>query len=432
MSVQLVTDQDVDAQQEVTMRFADMSKGGGFTWQGPDGTYDWANGWDLSTPGKAVTWPVYASGASFTSTDSRGWALYLGGFLYIARGRYIKKYVPDATPSSTWAVADTKDLGASNVIGGRPVAFRGKGYFPVRIGAGGSATNWQELTPGGTDSWASGPAGKEALCFEVWREELVRGNTNVISKCSVTPTTGGNWGADYTVGDSGFNITDLMVYGRILLIGKQDGIFSFDETLNAVNVLRDLVGIADDSNFMGMNVIQGRVYAPHKMGLIEYSGDTWQFVGLEAEGGLDGDLSRGWGRTMQIAPAGKQFFATVNDYTNTRGALISFNPALGRPTQAITPHMHQSVTGATYEAVVVLSSASEPSSIKQASTTADDSAVGTVTWASTANAVSSNDNYATAGVGTSHYLKLTNFGFNIPSSATITGVTVYIERSAVE
>lgn len=429
---QRISDQEIGAEQEITLRFTDLSKGSGFTWQGPEGTYDWASGWDMSTPGKATTWPRYASGAAFTTTDARGWGMYLGGYLYFGRGRYVKKYSPDATPGSTWAVLETKDLGASNVVGGRPAAFKGKGYWPLRIGAGGTATTWEEVTPGGSDSWATGPAGEEATCFRVWKEELVRGNGNVIAKCSVTPTTGGNWGAEYTVGDSGSSLTDMVIYSRLLMIGKQDGLFSFDETLNVASAIPDLAGIADDNNFLGMEVIQGYLYAPHKMGLIQYSGDTWQFVGAEAEGGLDADLSRGWGRVVSLAPAGKQVFMTVNDYRNTRGAVISLNPALGRPTQSVTPHMHQSVVDATFESCIVLSSASEPSTVKEPSTIADDSAVGTITWGSTANAASSNDNYATAAVGTSHYLKVTNFGFNLPATATVTGVTVYIERSAVE
>ena len=68
-------------------------------------------------------------------------------------------------------------------------------------------------------------------------------------------------------------------------------------------------------------------------------------------------------------------------------------------------------------------------------TTADDNAVGTKTWATTSNATVSDDahsivNCAAGALETSHYLKCTNFGFSIPSGATIDGVTVAIERKA--
>lgn len=67
-----------------------------------------------------------------------------------------------------------------------------------------------------------------------------------------------------------------------------------------------------------------------------------------------------------------------------------------------------------------------------AGTAADGNAVGTLTWDSPANAAgSSTGDYAsvtaaTGGSEYSHYLKLTNFGFSIPSGATIDGVQVRI------
>jgi hypothetical protein len=68
-------------------------------------------------------------------------------------------------------------------------------------------------------------------------------------------------------------------------------------------------------------------------------------------------------------------------------------------------------------------------------TLADDAAVGAVAWSNPGNAASSNDVYAvfsTSGVQQSHYLKATNFGFAIPTGATIDGVTVSIERKAAD
>lgn len=65
-------------------------------------------------------------------------------------------------------------------------------------------------------------------------------------------------------------------------------------------------------------------------------------------------------------------------------------------------------------------------------TQADDNAVGTQTWADVANVASSNDARSTSsgltGSVSTHYLKCTNFGFSIPSGATIDGITVTIER----
>ena len=64
----------------------------------------------------------------------------------------------------------------------------------------------------------------------------------------------------------------------------------------------------------------------------------------------------------------------------------------------------------------------------------DNNSVGTVTWTSPGNILSSDNNYANAllstSTTTSHYLLAKGFGFSIPSGATIDGITVSIEKSA--
>ena len=65
-------------------------------------------------------------------------------------------------------------------------------------------------------------------------------------------------------------------------------------------------------------------------------------------------------------------------------------------------------------------------------TMADDNTIGTLAWANPDNAKLSDNNYTniafTAPAATSHYLKATNFGFSIPTGATIDGVLVEIEN----
>ena len=66
-----------------------------------------------------------------------------------------------------------------------------------------------------------------------------------------------------------------------------------------------------------------------------------------------------------------------------------------------------------------------------ASTAASDSSNGgTISWANFNDALSSNNAHATATftvAATSHYLKITNFGFSIPTGATITGIELVKE-----
>ena len=79
------------------------------------------------------------------------------------------------------------------------------------------------------------------------------------------------------------------------------------------------------------------------------------------------------------------------------------------------------------------SGSSGPTGPNSAGTGADDSSVGTVAWTNPGNITSSNDSDASIAIlGSSlisHYLKATNFGFSIPTTATIDGITVEVERS---
>jgi len=63
-------------------------------------------------------------------------------------------------------------------------------------------------------------------------------------------------------------------------------------------------------------------------------------------------------------------------------------------------------------------------------TAVDDSTVGTETWSSVTDVLTSNNTYANMPCLVSritHYVKVTNFGFSIPSGATIDGIVVEVE-----
>jgi len=73
------------------------------------------------------------------------------------------------------------------------------------------------------------------------------------------------------------------------------------------------------------------------------------------------------------------------------------------------------------------------SSMQNAGTAADSSAVGTLTWSFTSSATGALNNsgttITTSSNATTHYLKLTNFGFSIPGGSTIDGVSAGIAGS---
>lgn len=68
------------------------------------------------------------------------------------------------------------------------------------------------------------------------------------------------------------------------------------------------------------------------------------------------------------------------------------------------------------------------------SSAANNTSVGSVSWASTGNVFSADNTYSdvtlTTSDRTSHYLTATNFGFNIPTNETIVGIQASVERNS--
>lgn len=426
---------------EVTVDLSNFSEGYGFTWQGIDGTYSHADGWDASTPGKLSTWPVFAKGEAFTTTDGKGWMFQMGKYLYVARGRYVKKYVPTDTPGTEWAIAETHDLGSGNICTGRPGIFKGKAYVPVRQGAAGALVEFEELTtvadPPSIDTWTTGPNTRKMQCFIVFQNKMYAGTGNRIYSVAGDPTVGNDWqptaGNGEEVGEPASEITDLGLYVNLLLVAKTNGLYSFDPTQMVVNELSDLRFVVDIDNGKGMEYTQGRMLVPWRSGLFSWVPGAFSMEGPNVEGGMDNSDTPGWGRVTGIVPFGGIAYMTVNDEAAGQGALLSIQPGIGkRPNM---PHVHQLADGS-YDSVMIWSSFTQPLLPSRLTTWVDDNSIGTVAWSSPQNMATNDTAWAEASGSASttytHYLKGTQLGApNIPANATITGITARIRRRSL-
>ncbi len=148
--------QEGDPVQEFAIPIGDFSKGSGYTYEGPAGTYDYAYGWDTTTPGRPVTWPLRMTGESFiqtTADDSRGWQFVLSNYLYVCRGRYVHKYKISDAKDSVSAIISTHDLGPTGLIAGRPAVWQGRAYVPRKTSTAPSTiTTFHQLTTVGSDA----------------------------------------------------------------------------------------------------------------------------------------------------------------------------------------------------------------------------------------------------------------------------------------
>lgn len=424
---------------EVEVDLTTFSQGFGFTWEGMPGTYSHADGWDASTPGKLTTWPVLALGESFTTTDAKGWMFQLGQYFYVARGRYVKKYALNDTPGVTWSIVDTHDLGSGNVCTGRPGIFAEKAYIPVREGTSGPLQVFHELTtvaaPPTADTWTDGPVGREMQCFITFQNKMYAASANQIYSVATDPLTDGNWaptsGNGYAVGDAARDVTDLALFVNLLVVGKTDGLYTFDTSQQVVNELPDLRFVVDDQNAKGMEFTNGFILVPHRSGLFRWAPGAYYPVGPNQEGAMESDLTPGWGRVAGVVPFGGTVFAAVNDETAQEGAIVSLQPAAGQGSRGpVVPHLHQLADGS-YEAVAIASLYTQPIRASGLTTWTNDTAVGDHGWGNPSAAAADDGTYATSGFGTTYYLKGTQLARpTIPVGATITGVVATVKRKA--
>lgn len=368
-------------------------EGSGFTYAGMPSTYEQAgappsgtangSGWDASVVGRLSTWSRHGVGTSVVTTIAkRGWLLQLGQFLYMARGRYLTKYIVNTTAGATWTISGTdRDLGSANVVPGRPAVWNGKIYLPSSVSSTGALNVWQQVTQGSPDTYANGPSGKEATCFRPYKRLLARAQTNGVATCATTPTTAANWSDDsgnglYNAddplrgaGDPNTTITDLVEWELYLFAGKEDGVWSYTDDLQTRNELSSLSAQRATENCSPLSVHIRDVLIPHISGLIRWvPGEDWNFNGPEQEGALEGDLTPGWGLCVGTIPYGPMTFAVYKDTVNTRGSIVGLYP--GRGQRDPVPHMHvqctngyfengcivQATTGETYLAVIHTSS----------------------------------------------------------------------------
>ena len=269
--------------------------------------------------------------------------------------------------------------------------------------------------------------------FWVNLNRLVGATGASIRFCSASPIVDANWGGLYAVGDPGQNINDIGQFVQFLLVGKPEGMFSFDDAYHANAELPDLGQVNDPQNFFGMTNGLGYMFAPHKAGLIRWHPGGYQNVGTEQEGMLDGKLSpAAYGRVADLASYGKFLFYCFNPSNNVYGgviaALLPPHGSAGR--QPHTPHtFQQAPTLSTYEALVVVQSETQPIRPVYAGTGVDDSTVGTIVWTNPGNVTADDGSYAVAAAGTTHYVKTEAYGEAVPANATILGIVVEVNRN---
>ena len=274
--------------------------------------------------------------------------------------------------------------------------------------------------------------------FAVSRNQLWKSYaTNLVASAIDPLNTSGDWDITptatngYTVGSDDHPVTELYGVSDTILVGKEDGLWSYLRTFPGtsaahdgfINNTRQLAIMPDINHFRrGIEFFDGLTYMPlGDHGLVRTDGK--QFLQDITSLITNSDLGV-TGKIYAMAAGPGQIFAFTDDtllsllYDENSERLLVHTRA-DPPSLSAADPVSQEITTTT-------TAYTSPS----ANANFDDG--GDEEWNFTGSVLSSNDEWAVVGnaiAGESMRLDVTDFGFAIPSGAEVVGIEVRIERN---
>lgn len=284
-----------------------------------------------------------------------------------------------------------------------------------------------------SDTWTQASDNTYAIALGVVGNKLWRAETtNKLSNCITTPLTLTSWTPaspnQYSAGDSTYSVLRIIEYGGVPAIIKPDGVYFPDPKSEFYNQAPQMEQWPHTNNGKGAFLAQGYLWVPTVIGLLRITFGESLILGPEKTNRPD---FRFW--TRGGVEWGESIYLLVTDEI---GASQSFVCKVMKNEHGYSDHpyiWHEwcrlgSVDKGYSIGVNTWPSSGITSVTKDAGTIADLAGVGTITWGTPSNAASSNNSYATAAAGTSHYLRFSNFGFALPTDAVILGYIATLER----
>lgn len=339
------------------------------------------------------------------------------GATFVLGGRYLY------TVDSAFTVTQDKDFGSNNAATDMVV------FNNELIVAMGAATKiWKRDTSG---TWTQASDNTYAIALEVVGKSLWRaGTSNTVSSCTTTPLTLSNWGAAYIVGDTTWAINRIVSYDGMPVVLKADGVYFPDVNTDYWNQSPQVGNYPHIRNGYGAFVAWSYLWVPTVAGLLRVAIGESLIRGPEqskrpdykfwVRGGVE------WGEhvyllvTDELAASETFICRVTRDPTEHEEYIFEEFCRLGSTIKGYCIGINSWSTAL-----------ANTSATHDSGTQADDAAVGSIAWTTPANAATSNDTYTTAtGTGTTHYLKATNFGFDLPTGATVNGIKAAVERKS--
>lgn len=381
-------------------------------------SYSKANA-DASFEGVLVPPPALES-LTFPTTDTVLKQVTFDSKQFFLCGRYIITVARDGT------IATDKDFGTGKAAVDFAV-FNNE----LIVAMGASEKIWKRDA---SDTWTQATDNTYAIALGVVGNKLWRAHdTNQVDSCTTTPLTLASWTPadpnEYTVGDTTNAIHGIIEYGGVPVILRPDGVFMPDISSNFFNQAPQISNWVHSDNGKGAFTAQGYLWVPTVVGLIRITYGESLIFGPEKSNRPD---FRFWVRGG--VEWGEAIYLLVTDELATGQTFICKmlrNEHGYSPDHPYIYHEWCRLGSATKGYTLGINTWPAPRTqtlSRDSGTQADLAGVGTITWSNPTNAASSNNSYATAAAGTSHYLRFSNFGFAIPTDATINGIQVGIER----
>ena len=242
----MIRTQDGDPRLERSVRYRDWGRGMG-AGREIQGAVHWAVGVHLPTGRIEMGPEIHALAIPNTAAGDEVLDIEPNGrFLWVACGRRIHR-----VDLSNDGVTSSAQLGGAV----RSIQLW-RGVLFAALGDGADyAVNPANNVTAGTHAWADNAFGEKAECFGLSRTSgargasLVRGRENMWSRFEPDAASGisGVWGTEYAIGSSS-TILRVFEHEHWDLLLKPDGLYTFDGTSEASNVLGDLRHFASSEN----------------------------------------------------------------------------------------------------------------------------------------------------------------------------------------
>jgi hypothetical protein len=295
VDVESVPTQPGEMETEWERRIYNAGRGWGESrWAGPGG-YDYTYGAVLHRPMSFFNRPSVTVHTSIGLSSLAGTKVHFSEYwdgvdanrrLVVTTARHIYEVKPDGTVS-------TADLGSSFTLArgmAKAVRYKNSAMSSPKMYVARPSTNTADymVERTGDGTYAVSANNKYAASLAVGKdpdgEDIIwrvteNGKLNA-SLADTNPSNSANWaGATYPAGEGSVKINDMFQQAGALLIGRHDGVWTFDNVLNTIPITPMIGGALSRFNCQWMKDFNGMALVPTEAGLLWIDGLEWGTAG---------------------------------------------------------------------------------------------------------------------------------------------------------